>query len=92
MKDYDKNKYSSYLKYWDVNYLYGWAMSQKLLANRLEWIEDTSQFHEDFIKNYNERYFIGSDIQYLEKFHYLHNDLPFFNRKNETSKNLKAYT
>ena len=30
MKDYDKNKESSCLKYWDVNNIYGWAMSQKL--------------------------------------------------------------
>ena len=39
MEDYDKNKESSYLKYWDVN--------------NFEWIEDTSQFNEDFTKSYN---------------------------------------
>ena len=55
MKHYDKNKESSYLKYWgDVNNLYSWAMSQKLPVNNFEWIEDTSQFNEDFIKSYNE--------------------------------------
>ena len=51
MKDYDKNKESSHLQYWDVNNLYGWAMSQKLPVNNFEWINDTSQFNEDFIKN-----------------------------------------
>ena len=30
MKDYGKNKESSYLQNWDVNNLYGWAMSQNL--------------------------------------------------------------
>ena len=27
-------------------------MSQKLTVNNFEWIEDTSQFNEDFMKNY----------------------------------------
>ena len=35
MKDYDKNKESSYIQYWDVNNLYGWTMSQKLPVNNL---------------------------------------------------------
>ena len=45
MKGYDKNKESSYFKYWDVNNLYCWAMLQKLPVNDFEQIEDTSQFN-----------------------------------------------
>ena len=71
MKEYDKYKKSSYIKYWDINNLYGWAITQKLPANNFEWIEGTSQFNEDFIKNYNEEsdegYFLEVDIQYPEK-------------------------
>ena len=81
MKDYDKNKELSYVQYWNINNLYGWAMSQKLPVNNFEWIKDTSQFNEDFIKNYNEEsdegYFFEVDVQYLEKLRELHNDLPF---------------
>ena len=81
MKDYDKNKESSYLKYWDINNLSVWAMSLMLPVNNFEWIEDTSQFNEDFIKNYNEESdegcFLEVDIQYPEKLHELHNDLTF---------------
>ena len=29
-------------------------MSQKLPVNNFEWIKDTFQFNEDFIKNYSE--------------------------------------
>ena len=35
-------------------------MSQKLPVNNFEWINNTSQFNEDFIKNYNEK----SDEEY----------------------------
>ena len=53
VKDYDKNKEPLYLKYLDVNNSYSSAMSQKLPVNNFEWIEETSQFNEDFMKNYN---------------------------------------
>ena len=35
MKDYDKDKESSYFLYWNVNSLYVWAMSQRLTRNKL---------------------------------------------------------
>ena len=74
MKDCDKNK-----EYWDLNNLYGWPVSQKLPVNNFEWIDDTSQFSDDFIKNYNEEsdegYFFKVDVEYPEKLHKLHHDL-----------------
>ena len=85
MKDYDKDKESPCLQYLDVNNLYGWAMLQKLSVNDFEWIEDTSQFNEDFMKNYNEeideRYFLEVDVQYSENLHNLHKNLPFLLRE-----------
>ena len=81
LKNYGKNKESSYLQYWDVNDLYCWATLQKLPVNTFEWIKDTSQFNEDFIKNYNEEsdkeHFLKFDVQHLEKLNKLHNNLPF---------------
>ena len=66
MKDYDKNKELSYLNYWNVNNLHGWAMSQKLPVSNFEWIEETFQFKRDFRKNYNEEsdegYFLEVDV------------------------------
>ena len=55
IKDYDKSKESSYIQYWDVSNLYSWAMSQKLPVNNFEWINDTAEFNDHFIKSYNEK-------------------------------------
>ena len=68
MKDYDEAKESSYINYWDLNYLYGWAISQKLPVNKFKWKEETSQFNKNFIKNYDEKseegYILEVDVQY----------------------------
>ena len=93
MKDYDKAKETSYLRYWDVNNLYGWTMSQKLPVNNFEWIKDTSQFNKDFIKKYNEEsddgYFLGVDVQYPERLHEFHIDLLFLTERMKIEKNEK---
>ena len=69
-------------------------MSQKLPVNKFEWTEDTFQFNEDFIKIDNEEsheeYFLEVHVQYSEKLHEIHNDLPFLTErmKIEKSKSL----
>ena len=71
MKNYDKNIISSYLMYLSANNLNGWAISQKLPVNGFKWVEELSQFNEDFIKNYdedsNKRYFLEVDVEYPKK-------------------------
>ena len=54
MKNYDKNKESSYLRYWNVNNLYGWAISQKLPLVSFKRVEQTPQFNGDLIKGYTD--------------------------------------
>ena len=48
MENHDKNKEWSYIQYWDVNNLQSCAMLQRFPVNDFEWIEDASQFNEDF--------------------------------------------
>ena len=90
MKEYDKNKESSYLQYWDVINLYGWAIPQKVPVNNFECIKDTFQFNKDLLKHYDEEsdegFFLEGDIEYLEKLHQLHNDLPFLPEKMKIEK------
>ena len=71
-------------------------MSQKLPLNKFEWIEDTPQFNEDFIKSYNEEsdegYFLEVYIQYPEKLHEIHNDLLFLPERMKFKKIEKLVT
>ena len=85
MKYYDEYKEWSYLKDWNVEILYWYAMSQKISVNDFKWVEDTSKFDEDFIKSYNyvsdEGYFFEVDVEDIKNLHDIHNDLPFLSER-----------
>ena len=71
-------------------------MSKKLPVNNFDWIEDTFQFNEDFIKSYkeesDEKYFPEVNVQYPEKLHELHNDLPLLTERMKIEKVEKLVT
>ena len=54
---------------------------QNLLVNNFEWIEDTSQFNENFKKTISEEsekgHFFEIDVEYTGKLNQLQNHLPF---------------
>ena len=81
MKNYDKNKELSFLRYDDANNLYGWSMCKKLPVGDFKWVDDLSMFTKDFIKNYDEKddkgYLFVVDVEYPKNLNKLHNDLPF---------------
>ena len=60
-------------------------MLQKLPVSNFEKIKENFQFNEDFTKNYNqesdEGYFVEVDIQCLEKWHELRNNLSFLSER-----------
>ena len=65
-------------------------MSQKFPVNNFQCIKDTSQFNEDFIKNYSEesdeRYFLKVEVQYIENLLELHNDVLFLSERMKIEK------
>ena len=74
MKDYEKDKESSYLMYLDANNLYGWAMSQKLPMGKFKW-GDEKTFD---LSNYSgdKGCIIECDLEYPENLHDKHNMYP----------------
>ena len=70
--------------------MYGWVGSQKLPVSGFEWIEELSQFKEDFIENYNEDsnkgYFLEVDVEYQKNFLMFNGDFPFLPEKNKIKK------
>ena len=81
MKDYDKNKESSYIQYLDANNLYSAAMSKKLPMKGFKWMDDISRIDEEFIKGYDENsnkgYVLEVDVNYPQELYDIHSDMPF---------------
>ena len=58
LKNYDKNIESSYLNYWYVNNLYGWAISQNFL-------EVDAQYPKELHKRPNDLRFLSKKMKHL---------------------------
>ena len=70
-------------------------MSQKLPVNNFEWIKDTCQSDEDFIKNYNEESDEGNFPEVnaqCEKIHEFDDNLPFLSERTKIKKVEKLAT
>ena len=81
IRDYDKNKESSYIQYLDANNLYGKAMSEKLPVRGFRWMTDISRMDEYFVRSYDKNdtkgYILKVDVDYLSELQNLHSDFPF---------------
>ena len=60
-------------------------MSQKLSPNSFKWVEDLSQFNEDFIKQFDENSYIGY-LEYRKMLFNLHKDLPLLPERKKVEK------
>ncbi|XP_076660867.1 uncharacterized protein LOC143364356 [Halictus rubicundus] len=78
---YDSSEPSAYLMYFDVNNLYGWAMSQPLPHSGFRWVDERAH-----IDNFNVEsipidspvgYILEVDLEYPREIHDAHADLPF---------------
>ncbi|XP_036148432.1 uncharacterized protein LOC118647498 [Monomorium pharaonis] len=78
MQTYDPLKPYSYLMYFDVNNLYGWAMCQPLPYGEFQWVTDVSNFDECVIAPDSPTgYILEVDLKYPRDFHDEHTDIPF---------------
>ncbi|XP_077255644.1 uncharacterized protein LOC143893804 [Temnothorax americanus] len=78
IESYDSSKPSSYLMYFDVNILYGWAMCKPLPYAEFRWVEDTSNFDVNAIAlDSPTGYILEVDLEYPQDKHDAHADLPF---------------
>ncbi|XP_070155861.1 uncharacterized protein [Polyergus mexicanus] len=78
MPSYDPSKPSSYMMYFDVNNLYGWAMCQPLPYADFRSVDDISDFDVSAIASDSTTgYILEVDLEYPQHLHDAHADLSF---------------
>ncbi|XP_067211782.1 uncharacterized protein [Linepithema humile] len=78
MPSYDPSEPSSYLMYYDVNNLYGWAMCQPLPYAKFRWVDDVENFNVMSVASDSATgYVLEVDLEYPANLHDAQSDLPF---------------
>ena len=75
LEDFDPEKPSNFLMYFDANNLYGWAMSQPLPISDFSWINEVDITNIPDDSSFG--YILEVDIQYPTELHDTHSDFPF---------------
>ena len=79
LDDYDPNLPTFYLMYFDMNNLYGWALSQPLPVDSFHWLKENEiqRFNVQSIPVDNDfGYILEVTLHYPAHLHDLHNDYP----------------
>ena len=77
MNDYDLEKPSRFITYFDKNNLYGWTMSEYLPYGEFNWLKNVDKFDVNSINEKRDTgYFLEVDLEYPDELHELHNDHP----------------
>ena len=93
-KQFDLEKESSYVMYFDVNNEYGWVMVQKLAMHDFKWVDDVSRFTADFVKNYDgdDGYTLEVDVEYPKELQKKHKEPPFLSEKMKLTNGVEKLT
>ena len=75
---YKVDEEEQYIIYYNVNNLYGWAMTESLPYGGFEWAKNVNKTNFFNIPDdCNFGYFVEVDLKYSETLHDAHKDLPF---------------
>ena len=75
--DYDKEKPKKYIRYLDMNNLYGHAMSQYLPYADFKWVKNIDKIEQKLMRiktDSSTGYILEVDLEYPQELHDIHND------------------